>query len=89
MERCGVGGKNGEVWSPSRWLAAAARRRRSTPILTDDPQGVYRSDNHGWFFAWTDNRVFHAGPSRQMNWFGTTGNGSSPRPACAATTATR
>jgi galactose oxidase len=37
---------------------------------------VYRSDNHGWFFAWTNNRVFHAGPSRQLNWFGTTGSGS-------------
>jgi galactose oxidase len=37
---------------------------------------VYRSDNHGWFFSWTNNRVFHAGPSRQLNWFGSAGNGS-------------
>ena len=71
----GFGGKNGEIWSPTTgWqprpgvLAAA--------ILTNDPEGVYRSDNHGWFFSWTNNRVFHAGPSRQLNWFGTAGNGS-------------
>jgi galactose oxidase len=71
----GQGGKNGEVWS-----AAGGWQRLSgvpvTPILTEDPQGVYRADNHGWFFTWTGNRVFHAGPSRQLNWIGTAGTGS-------------
>ena len=71
----GRGGKDGEVWS-----ATTAWARLSgvpvMPILTDDPEGVYRSDNHGWFFAWTNNRVFHAGPSRQLNWFSTSGSGS-------------
>jgi galactose oxidase len=72
----GLGGKNGEVWSPGvGWGRLTGVL--VTPILTKDPEGVFRSDNHGWFFAWTDNRVFHAGPSRQLNWFGTTGNGSS------------
>ena len=70
----GVGGKSGEVWSQ----AAGWQRLTGVPvapILTADPAGQYRSDNHGWFFTWTGNRVFHAGPSRQMNWFSTAGNG--------------
>jgi len=72
----GLGDKNGEVWSPTAgWRPLPGVP--VTPILTDDPQGVYRSDNHGWFFSWTNNRVLHAGPSRQLNWFGTTGDGSS------------
>ncbi|KAK4450965.1 hypothetical protein QBC34DRAFT_296063 [Podospora aff. communis PSN243] len=25
--------------------------------------------HHPWLFAWKDGTVFHAGPSRQMNWF--------------------
>ncbi|WP_427135834.1 galactose oxidase-like domain-containing protein [Pseudarthrobacter sp. S9] len=71
----GIGNKNGEVWS-------AAGGWRTLPnvladnILTDDPRGGYRSDNHPWLFAAPGGRVFHAGPSRQMNWISTTGNGS-------------
>jgi galactose oxidase len=72
----GLGGKNGEVWSPSGgWQQLSGVP--VTPILTNDPEGIYRADNHGWIFAWTNDRVFHAGPSRQLNWFGTAGNGSS------------
>jgi galactose oxidase len=71
----GLGGKNAEVWSPSTgWQRLTGVP--VAPMLTGDPQGVYRADNHGWFFAWTNNRVFHAGPSRQLNWFSTSGNGS-------------
>ena len=72
----GVGGKGGEVWSP----ATNAWRRLSTvpvtPILTADPAGEYRSDNHAWLFAASGGRVFHAGPSRRMNWITTTGTGT-------------
>jgi galactose oxidase len=70
----GQGGKNGEVWS-----AAAGWQLLPgvpvAPMLTADPQGVYRADNHGWFFATPGGRVFQAGPSKQMNWFDTTGSG--------------
>ena len=45
-------------------------------ILTDDPEGVYRADNHAWVFGISDGGVFHAGPSRQMNWITTGGDGS-------------
>ncbi|WP_264354767.1 discoidin domain-containing protein [Pseudarthrobacter sp. MM222] len=71
----GIGNKSGEVWS-------ATGGWRTLPnvlvdnILTDDPRGGYRSDNHAWLFAAPGGRVFHAGPSRQMNWISTTGKGS-------------
>ncbi|WP_456505128.1 discoidin domain-containing protein [Arthrobacter sp. UYCu723] len=71
----GIGNKNGEVWS-------AAGGWRKLPnvlvdnILTDDPRGGFTSDNHPWLFAAPGGRVFHAGPSRQMNWISTTGQGS-------------
>jgi galactose oxidase len=72
----GVGGKNAEVWSPGTgWRPLTGVP--VTPILTNDAEGVYRADNHGWFFSWTNNRVFHAGPSKRLNWFSTVGNGSS------------
>jgi galactose oxidase len=71
----GLGGKNGEVWSTGAgWQRLAGVP--VAPILTNDAEGVYRADNHGWFFSWTNNRVFHAGPSRQLNWFSTAGSGS-------------
>jgi galactose oxidase len=70
----GRGGKDGEVWS-----AAAGWQRLSgapvTPMLTNDAQGVFRSDNHAWLFAWSNATVFQAGPSKAMNWFSTTGSG--------------
>jgi galactose oxidase len=71
----GTGDKNGELWSPtsgSRALPGAL----IGPALTADPGGIYRADNHLWLFTWTDGRVFQAGPSRAMNWYGVTGNGS-------------
>jgi galactose oxidase len=70
-----LGGKNAEVWSATdgwRLLPGVP----VDPILTADPQGIYRQDNHGWFFSWSGNQVFHAGPSKQMNWFSTTGTGA-------------
>jgi hypothetical protein len=51
----GVGGKNGELFTPTG--AGAGWRKLSgvlsQPILTNDPEGEYRADNHGWFFGWT------------------------------------
>lgn len=69
-----AGGKDSELWTPgeSHLLSGAP----VAPILTADKQGAFRSDNHAWTFAWTGARVFHAGPSKAMGWFGTTGNGS-------------
>lgn len=45
-------------------------------MLTNDAQGNFRSDNHGWLFAWKDASVFQAGPSKAMNWYRTSVQGS-------------
>jgi galactose oxidase len=72
----GLGNKNGEVWNPiSGWRLNA--NIAASAILTNDTAGIFRSDNHGWFFGVDNQKVFHAGPSKQMNWFDTTGEGTS------------
>lgn len=71
----GEGGKDGEVFTPNgSWRKLSGVTADS--ILTKDPRGPYRADNHGWFFATSNGGVFHAGPSKQMNWFTTSGAGS-------------
>ena len=30
------------------------------PMLTNDNQGLFRADNHGWFFGWTNGTLFQA-----------------------------
>jgi hypothetical protein len=45
-------------------------------MYTQDAQGIYRADNHGWFVATSGGNVLQAGPSKQMNWITTTGAGS-------------
>ena len=70
----GTGGKDAEVFTPDgTWQRLPGVTAQS--ILTDDKDGVYRADNHGWFFAAAGGEVFHAGPSKQMHWFGTSGPG--------------
>ncbi|GAA2136730.1 hypothetical protein GCM10009825_22230 [Arthrobacter humicola] len=71
----GTGNKNGEVWSASGGWRTLPNVLADN-ILTADPQGIFRSDNHAWLFAAPDGRVFQAGPSRQMNWISTSGAGS-------------
>ncbi|MFE3288556.1 galactose oxidase-like domain-containing protein, partial [Streptomyces sp. NPDC059233] len=41
-----------------------------------DPAGPYRADNHMWLHATSGGKVLQLGPSKQMNWISTTGNGS-------------
>ncbi len=70
-----LGGKLGELWNE----AEGWRRLPGVtiePMLGPDPGGIYRADNHLWLFATGDNRVFHAGPSVNMNWITTGGVGS-------------
>ena len=73
--------KNGEVLKylgASKGYWSTLPGVLATSIFTDDPNpgGNTRWDNHGWFFARDDGWVFHAGPSKQMNFFSTAGNGS-------------
>jgi galactose oxidase len=73
-----AGDKNGEIFTPS----GASGSWQTLPgvlaskILTADPGGVWRADNHVWLFAQSGGMVFQAGPSKQMNWISTAGNGS-------------
>jgi len=72
----GVGGKEGELWNPSGSGWATLPGAPADPMIGPDPQGVYRGDNHAWLFNTGGGVVFQAGPSAQMNWFNTNGQGS-------------
>ncbi|HEY4569965.1 MAG TPA: galactose oxidase-like domain-containing protein, partial [Kribbella sp.] len=73
-----AGHKHGEVWTPDSATGSWRRLNdvRVESILTNDPEGVFRADNHAWVFGVANGDVFHAGPSRQMNWITTGGDGS-------------
>jgi galactose oxidase len=73
-----AGNKNGELFTPSGSTGSWAKLPTvtSTKILTADPAGVFRADNHVWLLAASNGMVFHAGPSKQMNWITTSGSGS-------------
>ena len=71
-----VGGKNGEIYNGVANTWTKLPGCPVAPMLTNDQQGVFRSDNHGWLFGWKNGAVFQAGPSSAMNWYGTTGSGS-------------
>lgn len=71
----GQGNKHAEVWT------AAGGWRRLTgvpvdPMVGPDPAGAYRGDNHMWLIPTGNGRVLHAGPSRDMHWIDTRGNGA-------------
>jgi hypothetical protein len=46
--------KTAELFSPDTGKWRLLSGIPPTPILTNDPRGVYRSDNHGWFFGWSN-----------------------------------
>jgi len=74
----GAGNKNGEIFTP-KGKTGSWRKLLGVPaskILTHDPGGVDRADNHPWLFAQAHGTVFQAGPSRQMSWITTTGRGT-------------
>lgn len=68
--------KNAEVFNPSTNVWTRIDNAAVQPMLTKDQQGQFRADNHAWLFGWKGGSVFQAGPSRQMNWYGTGGTGS-------------
>jgi galactose oxidase len=72
----GRGGKLAEVWSRSSGSWSRKQGIPATPMTAPDPAGVYRGDNHAWLFSTGKSRVFHAGPSVEMNWFDMAGSGS-------------
>ncbi|MGF6639858.1 galactose oxidase [Paraburkholderia sp. MM5496-R1] len=77
----GLGGKSGETWSKSGWREdSAVTANLGDPDITNDAEGIFRADNHMWLFADSNGTVFHAGPSRAMQWISTAGTGSISAP---------
>jgi galactose oxidase len=72
----GRGGKNGEIYNTATNTWSLLSGCPVAPMLTNDTGGIFRQDNHGWLFGWKNGYVFQAGPSKAMNWYGTTGSGS-------------
>ncbi|KAH8898700.1 putative galactose oxidase precursor, partial [Thozetella sp. PMI_491] len=72
----GLSGKNGEVFDEGTGVWASLPGCSSTPMLTDDTEGAFASDNHAWLFAWSNGSVFQAGPSSAINWYMLTEHGS-------------
>jgi galactose oxidase len=71
-----LGGKTGEIWNSSTGVWTEMPGVPATNVIGPDPQGVYRGDNHLWMFAQSKGYVFQAGPSAQMNWITTGGEGT-------------
>ncbi|OKL62599.1 hypothetical protein UA08_02379 [Talaromyces atroroseus] len=72
----GIGNKDGEIYDPEADEWTLLPGCSAEPMLTNDAGGIYRSDNHGWLFAWSNGSVLQAGPSTKMHWFDTHENGS-------------
>ncbi|MEU8518834.1 discoidin domain-containing protein [Streptomyces sp. NBC_01216] len=71
-----AGDKAGEVWSPETRTWRKLPGVPASPAQTADPAGPYRADNHMWLHATSGGKVLQVGPSKQMNWITTTGDGS-------------
>ncbi|MEU9256626.1 galactose oxidase-like domain-containing protein [Streptomyces sp. NPDC048270] len=70
-----AGDKAGEVWSPDTRTWRGLPGVPAAPALTADPAGPYRADNHMWLHATSGGKVLQLGPSKQMNWISTSGQG--------------
>lgn len=71
----GAGNKTGEIYDPATNLWILLPGADVEPILTNDHEGPFRTDNHAWLYGWRDGSVFQAGPSKAMNWYYTDGGG--------------
>lgn len=80
----GIGNKNGEIYDTGANKWTKLPDCLSTALYTEDGEGPYKRDNHPWLFAWKQGSVFQAGPSKQMNWYGTSGTGSQKSAALRA-----
>ncbi len=69
----GAGNKHGELWAPGRgW-----RRLPGVPIDSFlQPSGVWGGDAHMWLIPAGNGKVLHAGPSVNMSWIDTAGDGA-------------
>lgn len=68
--------KDGEVYDPATRNWTMLPDADVSKMLTEDMEGPWRSDNHGWLFGWKNLSVFQAGPSKNMNWYSAHSNGT-------------
>ncbi|KAF5858293.1 hypothetical protein ETB97_004612 [Aspergillus alliaceus] len=68
--------KDGEIYDPIARTWTKLPGARVDPMLTDDMEGRWRSDNHGWLFGWKNLSIFQAGPSIAMHWYYVTDGGN-------------
>ena len=67
--------KIGEVWSQGQgWVEKPGISGYG--LETADISESYRADNHMWLFQAANGLVFHAGPSKLMNWIDINGEGN-------------
>jgi galactose oxidase len=71
----GRGGKHGEIFDPREMTWTRLPGAIVEPLLTQDHEGDFREDNHAWLFPWRNGTVFQGGPSKNMNWYYTYGEG--------------
>jgi galactose oxidase len=62
------GNKGGELWSANNGQWSTMGANWEPYLATKDSQTLYRADYHMWLFAGANGQVFHAGPSKNMNW---------------------
>ncbi|OQD84100.1 hypothetical protein PENANT_c014G04168 [Penicillium antarcticum] len=67
--------RDGEIYDPVAEEFTGLPGARVEPMWTNDANGGYRRDSHGWLFGWKNGTVFQAGPSKAMNWYYTSGQG--------------
>jgi len=69
--------QHGELWSEDKGWEKLDKMTLEEPssFLTNDVDGVYRSDNHMWLFTAPNGKIFHAGPSERMHWIDPTDQG--------------
>jgi galactose oxidase len=72
----GEGNKTGELWNVTTNEWTVKSNLLGATLLTNDSQGIYRSDNHMWLQVSPNGRVFHAGPSARMHWIDVEGDGT-------------
>ncbi|TVY51290.1 Galactose oxidase [Lachnellula cervina] len=68
--------KDGEIYDPIARTWTMLPGAKVKPMLTNDYEGPWRADNHGWIFGWKNQTIFQAGPSVAMNWYYVEGEGS-------------
>ncbi|MEM6893951.1 MAG: PKD domain-containing protein, partial [Bacteroidota bacterium] len=73
--------RDAEIWtSASGWQLLPGIKGDDfytfNDLLGDSQSPLYRADNHIWLWPAPDGNLFHAGPSRQMHWINTSGNGT-------------